>query len=56
MAKTGSNIHDPRPSTDAESLLESYYSNLLKWAFLLTRGNDALDLAFLPDSEIAPVI
>ncbi len=42
MEKTKSKWRDPEGATDAESLLEGYYSQLLKWGSLLTRGDEGM--------------
>ena len=42
MEKTKIKWRNPWTATDAESLLESYYSQLLKWGMRLTRGDKGI--------------
>ncbi len=39
MEKIKSKWRNPPTATDAENLLEGYYSQFLKWGALLTRGD-----------------
>lgn len=42
MEKIKAKSRAPRPVTDVENLLERYYSQLLKWGAVLTRGDHGL--------------